>query len=199
MATGDFRELTLLGLTGTDLGGDILQIAGMGALMFDTELTGTAASIDFSSIPVTRKSLLLICKARTDRAANTTDAVGVRLNGDSGGNYYQNGPRAIGTTVSAIEGLGAASVLAFQCPAATATASRAGGAVIWIPDYLDTTFHKALFAPFTFSVGTTAGLQQTGIYGGTWANTAAINQVTLISQNGANFIAGTRISVYGIA
>lgn len=174
--------------------GDVLTAAELNksvGLVADSTLGGAAATIDLTGLPTTYAALLVLVEGRSDTAAAFTTML-ARFNNDSGANYsYVNFNASAAGTFTV--GGGATSIeLDHVLPAATAAASNAGMSALWIPAYSQTTFFKSFWAGQT---GYDAANFTSGLVGGRWASTAAINRITLLPGAG-NFIAGSRASVY---
>jgi len=165
--------------------------------IFDTDLAAPAASIVISSIPAGFKHLLLILSARTDRAA-VNDDVRFQFNGDAGVNYdncafwFNGGSVTVNQTSLDSE----ASCYGGTCTAASSPASAFGVSSSWIHDYADAGKHKSVIGEWRARINASAQRILHSI--GTWKNTAAINEITIFSPNGANFVAGTRATLYGM-
>ena len=105
----------------------------------------------------------------------------VRLNGDSGLNYYSQEFVAAGA--------------GFGVSASNTTAAVAGQHPwVLIPNYTSTVMHKCIVAggipaANNYDVSRSAAV---------WANTAAVTSVTLV-QSAGNWDVGTRMTLYGIA
>lgn len=173
----------------------ISPLAGMVRLRH-TLLAGTAASITWSGIQNDLSHLLIVGQARGDNASNTV-GINIRFNGDTGNNYRimaYAGATGGGNVTAGYAGP-YSSLLAFAAmTAASGTANYADPIRIEIPNYAGSTFYKN-----AFSTGVGFGDGAAGVmnkFTGYWANTAAINQISIISALG-NFIAGTKISLYG--
>jgi hypothetical protein len=168
---------------------------GMGAI-YDTTLGVAAASIDVSGIVSSYAHLLVVIQDRSDAAvANTTRLI--RFNNDSGANYDGQVGQFSAATPSASESFGATSGFAGDMPAATATASVFAGTSILIPNYAGTTANKSAMMLGVFKQGIVTlsiQLKMTAIF---WRSSAAINQITITPGSG-NFIAGTRVTIYGM-
>lgn len=161
----DYRVAALEGGGGGG-GGDVTLIAS-------STLGSDQGSVVFSSIPGTFSNLKLVLTCRQTKAA-TTAGLNLRVNNDSGGNYTN------GTTY----------IAAGNVPAASATAGRAGSAVIWFPGYQQTTFHKTLIWQVAYD-NTVAN----GAYG--WNSTSAITRIDVIADTN-NFKTGSTFSLYGL-
>lgn len=162
----------------------------------ESVLSGTAASIDFTSIPATYRHLLLICHGRGDNASvavNTT----VTFNGDTGSNYDLQMVNGIAAAASAAELFGQTGLAISSFPAASASAGRAGSAVIFFPHYANATLAKTAIVLMGYITGTTTGTGVVTLRIGVWrTSNAAINQITLTLSAG-NYIAGSCFTLYG--
>lgn len=164
-------------------------------LIGDQTLAVAAATIDFANIPATFRELRLVFQGRTNRAGQTTDLIGLRINNDSGANYrapYVKGSGAAAS--SAVDTTSSSAPIGF-CPGATGTAGTPGQAEAKLVNYAGLVFHKTVIAE---SGSTDGAFEEARLSYARWANTAAINQLTLISLNAASFIAGSRATLYGV-
>ena len=150
----------------------------------DVTLTAVAASIDFSSIPATYDDLEVLFYGKH---ATVTTAVSMRftLNNDTTDANYKRSYQYADSTASGGNNV---------ADRVTAQVNGTGPTVAhWlIPRYADTTFQKG-YGSEVFNGG--SSLVQ---YGSLWANTAAINRLTLTLADGLNFAIGTRVRVYGL-
>ena len=153
---------------------------------------GGAASIDFSSIPSTYTDLLLKVSSR---ASDNTSAFEMRLNGSSASSYSWK--RLYGDGTSAASGSGSA-VTTLQgilgINPSVSTSNSFGNVEIYIPNYAGSN-NKSVSADALYDNNATLAYAE--IYAGLWANTAAINQITLGYMSG-NFAQYTTAYLYGI-
>lgn len=176
----------------------ISGIAGTGLVkLFDTTLGVAAASIDTgaNAIPTGHMGLVIYLYIRTTRA-NFLDDCWIRFNGDSGTNY--DSQQLFGANAAAGAAL-ATAVNGGICttPAASSAANVFGIVRCDVFNY-DT---ASGFKPFVLSdmaPQTSGTAMETDHWGFQWRNTAAINQVTVISQTGSNVVAGCRMSIFGL-
>ena len=108
-------------------------------LISETELGASAASVTFSSIPGTYRSLFIVAQARTDRAASDADTLNVRFNSDTGNNYDRLAVVFGNSTTSYGPSRGISSMLSVAM--AEASGSRASNfdpALMFVPDYAAT-------------------------------------------------------------
>lgn len=160
-------------------------------------LSGTAATIDFSSIPATYRHLLLELYSRGDTAALTT-GVSLRYNADTGATYDRQLIYATGATPLAAEALAQTSGRIGTAPAGTATANLFGTIVVDIPHYANSTNKKSAVTRCGVAQGTSTGLFQAEVGATFWTGVAAINQITLLPSAG-NFGIGTIASLYALS
>lgn len=168
---------------------------GIGSIS-DTTLGGSAANVDVSSIVSTYAHLLVVVYARGDTAATSTP-VNLRFNGDAGANYDSQELQASGASVSPAEAFAQTVMLAGHAPANTAPANLFCAMVAFIPHYAGSANNKLALAISSIRVGTTTGLMANTLNGAFWRSTAAINRVT-IQPGAGNFVAGTRVTIYGM-
>lgn len=166
-------------------------------LIFDSTLVGTAASFDITSIPGTFSHLRLDCYLRGDTAATTT-VVSLRFNNDSGSNYDRQFLVATDVTVSTGRTVGATSTVIAEMPAATASANFFSANTIEIPNYANSTNHKAVIASTALKhTNATNGMEF--LFGaGFWRSASAITRITVLPAAG-NFDVGSRVTLYGKA
>lgn len=170
-------------------------------LITDTSISAPTASFDFTSISGSFKHLLLIGYARSDRAANTEDGCAVQFNNDTAGNYDSYGVDVSGTTptLSVSENLAATFITMNKLlPAATAGTNLFGSFELWVPNYANTTANKIAHWVLGHKIGTSTGNITVNDGFGAWRSNTAISRVTLKSANGANFVSGSRVVLYGI-
>jgi hypothetical protein len=162
----------------------------------DTTLGAGAATIDISSISSAYAHLRLVIQGRGDTVANNVGLF-LRLNNDSGASQYTYAwLLGSGVTASTVDNASSTQMQVGNLAAASASATLSGSAEILIPNYTNTTFIKRVQSQFSAQWGSGAGSWQAGTVGGYWANTAAVNRITLIPGAG-NFVAGTRVTLYG--
>lgn len=183
-----------------DLGAETLIGSPGSTLLFDSTLGGTATSIDTSTVLAGYKHLRGYFQGKSDRAGQVFEGVDIQFNGDTGSNYdsinddFNNSTTAIGTG----EVLAAAQAQIGSISGASGVANVPGGFTFDVPNYGGTTFHKT----FASSGGVKYASSTTNIhnylYSGVWRSTAAITRIVVKTRNGSNFIAGTRLTVYGL-
>lgn len=172
--------------------------SAMMSIISDTILAAPAVSFDITGIPATYRSLKLVATLRTDRAGVYTDSVKLKINNDAGNNYYgfiEWGPPAAGSQEQVAAG---APFQIHYTNAALTFANSFSNLELLLPDYANATTFKSYLGMGAAPTRALAG--QFFIYKsmGLWANTAAINRVTLLPGTGPNFVANCRVTLYGI-
>ena len=172
-------------------GGDFESIATV-------NLGASAATIDIQSIPAGFQHLQLRCVLRTDRASNAADGFTIRFNNNTASNYAWH--RLSGDGASATAGAGSSASLMSTgvdvLPAATATTSIFGAAVLDILDYTSTSKAKTLRV-FTGNDRNGAGI--VAVTSGLWTTSnTAIDRITLAPLAGSNFIQYSTVGLYGV-
>lgn len=168
-------------------------------LLEEQVLTGTAASVTFSDIPIGFRHLRLLCQARHDDPG--ARSLCVRFNGDAGANYnfvVMQWRAAVAITnlagqnfieLGELDGLGSA-------------ANYASGYTVDIPNYSGSVFYKSVLAQGQMADIGTSGNLYAYLSTGWWQNTDPINEVLLypdILLGGVNFIAGSVFSLYALS
>lgn len=149
-------------------------------------LAAPAASISFSSIPSGFRTL----HESGDIATTTGGNVELQLNADTGNNYIwilaEAGP------TGAVAGISSgATAVAFMRLGFVSTISGANihaSFDFWIPNYAGTTFNKSMHGMLT-RVDTTGQNTILDASAGSWQNSAAVNQTTVLSGGGTLSIA----------
>jgi hypothetical protein len=118
-----------------------------------------------------------------------SDFFNVRLNGAT--SYFQHGMEANGSTVTSYGGSVTSMAMSFVAFAGS-TASAFGASVVDILDPYSTTKNKTLRGLGGFSSSNIA------LRSGSWASTSSVTDITCLSFNGANWVTGSRFSLYGI-
>lgn len=168
---------------------------GSGALTLVTSQTlgADTASFDLTGLPGTYNDLVIVLKLRGAQVA-TGVQLALTLNNDGGANYtyVRVDQSASATTPGGTTGTSA--LLTDNVPAASATAAHFFQGQITLYGYASTVWHKQGF--LVGSANISASLLNTASF--QWANTAAINRVTLTPSAG-NWLAGSGVFVYGIS
>ena len=181
----------------------ILASSG-GVSLTDYELIETAivsgtstTSVTFSNLgdySSTYKHLQIRAVVRSAKAAQNSDSMLMRLNGDGGNNYSRHELYAEGTgTVGAYAAASQSSLYISQPPAASATANNFNASVTDLLDTYSTTKNKTKRTLF----GST-GVNLIDLASGAWLNTTSITTIAFTLSSTDKFLAGSRFSLYGI-
>jgi hypothetical protein len=163
----------------------------------DETLAANAASFDVQSIPATYAHLRLILAGRCTTAANFQTVL-IRFNNDSTAIYDRMLWFRFGATgEQEVSDVAQTSGYLADLPAASATAGRAGQAEALIANYAGTTFHKTMSVRTAEGAGTVDTLLLVEHATTVWRSASAINRITLL-PSADNFLAGTRLTIYGM-
>lgn len=159
-------------------------------------LTSTVASVVFSSIPQTYTDLKIVWSARTNWTS-AVDSLYIRFNSNS--SSYQSkqmlGFSNNGNVYSESDPTNT-SVVSYTATGSTAYANSFSAAEMYIPNYTSSTYKNCVLDGTM--INDTASNSWTNTSNSLWSNSAAINSITFISNNGASFIANSSFSLYGI-
>ena len=176
--------------------------AGAGAAgsydLLETQVLGSAAaSVTFSSLSTYASSyqhLQLRVTARTSRA-DTGDDIILRFNNDSTvANYRYHALYGTGSVAGSENAQVATGARFMQATGANFTASAFNAGVCDILDPFETTKNKTIR---TLS-GVPGSYDRIWLASNLWANTSAVTSITLVSGFSANFVTGSRFTIYGI-
>jgi hypothetical protein len=170
--------------------------SGGGAVELIEEQTPSGTgTVTFSSLG-THTHLEIRYSIRGTEVA-TSSALGLQFNADTGANYDTQLNRGQNTTLTGAQVIAGTSIVIGQVSADSAPSGLAGGGVITINDYRGTTFHKTCMAIDTFKQADASGGIFMDVRGGAWRSTSAITSITL-GLGAGNYVAGSKISLYGI-
>jgi len=161
----------------------------------DETILGAAASEITFTVSQAYQHLEWHLFGRGDTAATTID-VSIRLNSDTGSNYDSQYLRGSAATASAAESLGATSARIGTIPAASATASVAGGITGTLFDYIRTAWQGAGVVQNAHKHGTSSGNLRSEVSAVFWRDTSAVTSITFLPSAG-NFDTNTRAAIYG--
>ena len=189
-----------LGTNTTQIATTAFVLANSGAMVFIAEqvLGSSAATVTFSSIPSTYRTLKLYVTARNNNASLPAGGSDIYLqfNGDTGANYSQltvySGGTAGGSSTYNTSMAPMAQVAYNGSPS-----NNADGNEITIPHYTNTTWNKTMLCQCDRLDASTQGYVLN--FSGTWLNTAAINQIVLGIVSGDSFLSGSIFTLYGIS
>jgi hypothetical protein len=167
-------------------------------------LTAPAASVTFTGIDQHYRDLELHCQVRSDYAnGQELDTVGLRFNNDSGANYDWMYKQAQASNVfTAGGGTGATEIRIARIEAANSRSDNFTPFIIQVQGYRFTDREKWVYCSNSGPFGDRSALadlficDMRGAYRD--ATKAAITRIDLFPVNGANFVAGSRFTLYGI-
>lgn len=168
----------------------------------DQELTVAAPTIDFTGISQVYRHLRAIGILRSATAA-AADTVGLRMNGDGTANYdwvYGNMRLSGGVaTWAAAEGIATTRIDLGLIQGNTATASAFSPLELSLPNYRSTVHRKAVRAQGGYIPSLAIANIYAGLAHGIWRTAGvAVNRLTFLLTTGANFMVGSRITIYGL-
>lgn len=160
------------------------------ALTYDaistTTVTGSDASITFSSIPGTYTDLMLVIQGAATAGSNQLE---LRFNSDAGANYDRGGLYGNNSLATAAIGL-------TQGITTQASGSVTNGLTyLTLFGYSQTTLNK-LYLSRTVNVA--SGVFGGGLLVGRWNSTAAITSITIYGTSLGTLVVGTMATLYGI-
>jgi hypothetical protein len=165
-------------------------------LISSTILGSNTPSVTFSSLGTyssTYKHLQVRIVARTVRT-EVNDSILTRFNGDTGSNYAWHRLFGTGSSVSSGAGSTQTSILTGETSGNTNTSSAFFATVIDILDPYSTTKNKTI----RWLNGGASSFNHIQLGSGLWNSTASVTSFALEPVNSANFLTGSRFSLYGI-
>ena len=182
VVNGQTTSLATGSLTTLARADHVHTVSNVPVLLASTTLGSAAASVTVSSIPGTSDTLWVqvICKSTV---ATWQDSWNLRINGDTGSNYYWNGSSVTSVPLANCVG----STFASSSPPFVS-------ADMWISNYTSSSrkaFHSRCLTSSDSSFNLTINQ-----YGGLWTSTAAVTSLTFIMQGG-NFAVGSSVLVWG--
>ena len=165
----------------------------------ETELSGSATTIDFSDIPQTYKHLKIIGSVRGDQAA-TTDTVRMRVNNNSTADDHAHQILlGIGATAAAAEGVtDQTSAEVAIVSGASATARYFGSFELTISDYTDANKAPIWISNNSLVIGVATSNLYVRQYTGVLDVAGAVTRLTFFPGGGSNLVEHSIISLYGI-
>lgn len=173
------------------------QLSGP-ALISETTLSGSAASVTFSGIPQIFRHLMLMSQARTDAVAET-DVVLLRANGDTGPSYDAQVLSVNNATLTGAVGRAGTFFGIGRAEGASSRASNFAPTQVWIYAYSLSDREKWLYGlSANFGDASADADLREEWRSGRWRNTTPISSITLLPNTGPNFVSGSRFQLYGV-
>ena len=158
----------------------------------NTVSSGGASSVDFTSIPATYTDLLFMLSTRQS-PASTQDTTWINsINGVTNA-FTDRVLRADGASASSFTP-GETPLYIGQSPCATATANTFANHLIYIPNYLSSSYKSISIDSVQETNAATAYM---GFTAGIWSNTSAITSISFTPNNGT-FVQYSTFYLYGI-
>ena len=151
-----------------------------------TTLGSAAASTTFSSISSAYTDLVLVCNYGVSVGNRNSY---IQFNSDTGTNYGMTQMIGNGSAASSMRGTNISKV--FLTDSAMSTSVDGNACLVNIQNYKNTTTYK----PLLIRQNRADSYVETIV--GVWRNTNAITSI-LISSDGANLLAGSTFTLYGI-
>lgn len=164
-------------------------------LISSSVLTGSQASVVFSSIPSTYTDLVVLISGRTNNAAAWANTLDVQFNGDSSSLYSTTRIIGSGSTVTSGRQSNATYAYILTDPDTNGnTADTFASLELYIPNYLSTTSKPFSSFPVAENNTTAAYIEP---HAGLYRNTSAITSITLFPQSDS-WVSGSSFYLYGI-
>jgi hypothetical protein len=155
------------------------------------DLTATASTVTFSSIPQGYTDLKVVISARTDRSAAGSDWTKISFNGVTT-NLSMRALYGGGSTAGSYTD----TLIYSSTNSNSQTATTFGSTEFYIPNYTGST-NKSVSADGVSETNATTNNDMT-LVAGLWSNSAAITSITLAPYTGPNFLANSTFTLYGI-
>lgn len=162
-------------------------------LIASVTLTGSQATMSFTSIPSTFTDLVLKISPRSDRSANPWNGLGITFNGSSA-SYASKILEGGDSTVLSVNGR--SDYISMNSTGLLFTSTFANNE-IYISNYASSN-NKAVSVD-SVSEGNQSGGVYQDLTASLWANSAAINSITITSLSpGTNFVQYSTAYLYGV-
>ena len=171
--------------------------SGVWVQLANSTLVADAANIDLTSISGSWAHLMLMCYLRSAAVA-AEDNVSLRFNNDSAANYDYQELQGRAATATAAEAFATNEARFATVPGSTSGSNLFAAASICIPHYANASNNKALVTENSTKYGTSTTNMRALTYASFWRSNAAITRITIISDVGANLVAGCRVGLYGL-
>lgn len=172
------------------MGWQLIQAYNVG----DGITSSPAASVTFSSIPQTYKSLKVVISSRTTNTGSVSESMFITFNGASTNfsDRYLQGSGAAASSGS--NSGGTTKIYIGESASATATSNTFNSTEVTIPNYSGST-NKPIGTDTVHETNATTAYQT--LVAGLWSNTNAITSIG-ISLSANNFVFGSTFQLYGL-
>lgn len=179
------EQLSVSGELWVDMGWQLIE---------SQSLSSSAATVTFSNIPQTYKSLKIAISARTTNTASVSESMFIAFNGIStnfSDRYLQgNGAAASSGSNSG----GTTKIYIGEAASATATSNTFNSTEVTIPNY-SSSINKPTGIETVHETNATTAYQT--LVAGLWSNTNAITSIG-VSLSANNFVFGSTFTLYGL-
>ena len=159
-------------------------------------LSGTQASIEFTSIANTYSHLQVRLIARSNRAGVVNDSLHLQLNSDTGSNYADHYLIGDGSTASASAETSVTNIGLYRITGAGAGSNTFGVSIIDILDYKNTNKYKTIRA---LTGDDNNGDGRISLGSGLWQSTSAVTSIKLFPNSGSSsFVQYSHAALYGV-
>lgn len=167
-------------------------------LIGKANLTGTATTVSFTSIPQTYKDLALVMNTRSSFSA-ASSRYRIYINSTSGASVYQLSALTATQSTASSESASAQSFFYSQVsPAATGDSNVYDTNEVYFSNYAGTSKYKGFVNTDSAVQSTVANIST--FYGTcSWQDNSAITNLYIVMGNSANFVAGSSFYLFGIA
>ena len=157
--------------------------------------SGGVATITFSSIPQTYTDLLLLLSLRNDSAGAVGRTVNLTVNSNTS-NYSYKMIESTGSTTYNGTGTNSSSYPAAVSVGPSATSNIFSNSSVYITNYAGSKY-KAFFSNDVME-NSSATAVYNHLTSGLWGNTSAISSISMVNDNGSNFVQYSTAYLYGI-
>ena len=159
-------------------------------------LSASAASVTFSSIPQTYKTLILKVSARSDDTGALPNDLYIRFNGDTvDTNYSMRRIYGDGSAAGSDNVSGGYGPLRLSVDGGNQTASTFGSIEATIPNYASAVAHVVSVDSCTEN---NAAAAYSAMLAGLCSTAAAITSIVIKPYGGTNIVSGSSFYLYGI-
>lgn len=158
-------------------------------------LTGTAASVTFSSIPSTYTDLVLRCSVRDSGSSGASQQqVRVRINGSSSAIYSRRNLTGVGSTAASGSGTSNTSIAGFYAPDSGATSNTFNSFEVYIPNY--TVSQNRQVSVFNVFENNSSTVNEINATAALYSDTTAITSLYIDTVSG--LVSGSSFYLYGL-
>lgn len=190
--------MLLLGVLAAQAEGAAPAVASNYDLLETEILTGTQATVTFSSLGSYSdyQHFQLRMVTRGNRSGAEDSNVYIQFNADSGANYNSHHLRGNGSAVESAANTSSNNNGVFLYQGNTGATQTANSFAVNIVDILDP-FNTSKYTTVRNISGMTGALNRVFIHSGAWRNTSALTSITLDDTIGS-FTQYSRFSLYGL-